>query len=561
MRFILAILVVFCACTLSLWAQNESKIWYFGNGAGLDFSSGKPHPITNGKLYTDEGCATATDPYGNLMFYTNGVTVWDRTHQIMKNGSGLKGGVSSTHSAMIVQRPQHKSQYFLFTVDQFGGSGGLSFSLIDMSRNGGQGEVIEKNNKLLSPVSEKLAFVPHKNGKDVWIVTHKWSSNAFYSFLMTSAGIEDLSISKIGSYHTDEERGKNRQSIGYLVASGDGSKLASAVCYRSKKGVEVFDFNSGTGKVSNWSILPAEGSAYGLAFSPDNEKLYVSFLEGASCIQQYTLKSKEWQLTYDVPASEMFTYGAMQMGPDGGLYIAKTWDALDVILNPNLSGEKCAFGVYKVSLAGHSSSFGLPNPPYISKPGEDEKLATTTDYVPSNLEQWDEDKVERIKIGQDTTLRCAEGFEIDATISGAKYRWSTGDTTQTIVVKKTGIYSVKITKEGKKMIGDRKITFKGKPPVFRCMLSFNPDAALNKTFAFVTENTFAFEMKVFNKKGKILFSTYGTGNEWEGLDKNGKEVKPGTYNWEVTYKTKCDSKTVITKKGEVKLYRSPNKRT
>ena len=76
--------------------------WYFGNRAGVNFSSGAPVALTNGQIVTTEGCATISDATGNLLFYTDGVSVWNRNHAVMANGAGLFGHASSTQSAIIV---------------------------------------------------------------------------------------------------------------------------------------------------------------------------------------------------------------------------------------------------------------------------------------------------------------------------------------------------------------------------------------------------------------------------------------------------------------------------
>ena len=85
-------------------AQNQTDNWYFGNKAGLNFSTCTPTILTDGQVNTDEGVATISDANGNLLFYTDGVTVWNKQHLIMVNGTGLAGHPSSTQSAVIVPR-------------------------------------------------------------------------------------------------------------------------------------------------------------------------------------------------------------------------------------------------------------------------------------------------------------------------------------------------------------------------------------------------------------------------------------------------------------------------
>jgi hypothetical protein len=73
------------------FSQGEANIWYFGQNAGLDFNGGSPVALTNGQLATDEGCATISDTNGQLLFYTDGITVYNKNHSIMANGTGLTG--------------------------------------------------------------------------------------------------------------------------------------------------------------------------------------------------------------------------------------------------------------------------------------------------------------------------------------------------------------------------------------------------------------------------------------------------------------------------------------
>src|SRR5688572_247537 len=80
----------------SLYSQKQVNHWYFGINAGLDFNSGAPVVLTNGALNTTEGTSAISDANGNLLFYTDGVNVWNNTHSVMPNGTGLQGDVSTT---------------------------------------------------------------------------------------------------------------------------------------------------------------------------------------------------------------------------------------------------------------------------------------------------------------------------------------------------------------------------------------------------------------------------------------------------------------------------------
>ncbi len=89
------ILIFLCSCSLFfVFGQKQANIWYFGQYAGLDFNTTPPTILANGQLNTNEGCSSIADPIsGNLLFYTDGVTVWNQQHAIMSNGAGLKGDI------------------------------------------------------------------------------------------------------------------------------------------------------------------------------------------------------------------------------------------------------------------------------------------------------------------------------------------------------------------------------------------------------------------------------------------------------------------------------------
>ena len=74
MKKIISIIILLY--TLNGFSQKEANIWYFGENAGLDFNSGTPQPLTGGQLNTFEGCSTFSDNSGNLLFYSDGTTVW-----------------------------------------------------------------------------------------------------------------------------------------------------------------------------------------------------------------------------------------------------------------------------------------------------------------------------------------------------------------------------------------------------------------------------------------------------------------------------------------------------
>ena len=150
-----------CSLLVSLTssAQKEANHWYFGFGAGLDFSSGTVVVDTNTNMNAGEGCSVISNSSGDLLFYTNGESVWDRNHQTMPNGMGILGNDNSTQAALIIPLPKSDSLYYIFTTESSGQPGGFRYSVVDMTLNGGLGDVItgSKNTLLITPVTEQVA--------------------------------------------------------------------------------------------------------------------------------------------------------------------------------------------------------------------------------------------------------------------------------------------------------------------------------------------------------------------------------------------------------------------
>ena len=62
-------------CTTLSFSQQEANTWYFGRNAGVDFNTSPPTALTDGTLNTLEGCSSFADSNGNVLFYSDGITV------------------------------------------------------------------------------------------------------------------------------------------------------------------------------------------------------------------------------------------------------------------------------------------------------------------------------------------------------------------------------------------------------------------------------------------------------------------------------------------------------
>lgn len=351
----------FVCLIASMLSAQQSNIWYFGNKAGISFASGPPVALTDGQLNTTEGCATMCDNSGNLLFYTDGVTVWNRLHAVMANGTGLLGHASSTQSAIIVDKPGSATGWYIFTSDADVGPNGIRYSEVDLTLSAGLGAVTTKNVLLQTPSCEKLTAIRHCNNQDIWVVSHDWNSNSFRSWLISSTGISAPVISNSGSSIS----GISQSKFGQLKSNLEGNRLLASWYGFSGNGinkVEIHNFSNTTGVVSGGFLLSAESGAYGCEFSPDSRLAYAS-TNGGNLVQ-FNLcagSQSQIQLSRYLVANTGPFMGSMQLGPDGKIYLSRNTTALSVINNPNVPGVGCGFSNSSISLLGRSSTFGLPN--------------------------------------------------------------------------------------------------------------------------------------------------------------------------------------------------------
>jgi hypothetical protein len=358
-----------------LKAQNEFSKWYFGDWAGLDFMTSPPTVLTNGSLSTSEGCATISDNMGNLLFYTDGIKVYNSLHAVMANGNNLSSNGSSSQAAIIVKQPGNTNIYYIFTVDAFAYGPGACYSIVDMNLASGQGSVTVKNTVLYTLTCEKQVAVRHCNGKDVWIVSHEYNSSKFMVYLLTSAGLSSAPvISSVGPLQGGSGMNATMGAMGQLKVSPDGKRLGMATfcdtAYTSpgSNGFHLFDFDASSGMVSNALTVSNYKGAFGVEFSPDGSKLYGS----STPLSSPVMALFQWDVcapnNLAIIASQYSVnlnndmLGSLQRAIDGKIYQANSGQtALHVINTPNNSGAAMSLSLNALSIAPKICGFGLPN--------------------------------------------------------------------------------------------------------------------------------------------------------------------------------------------------------
>ncbi|QKG56756.1 gliding motility-associated C-terminal domain-containing protein [Hymenobacter sp. BRD128] len=360
-------LLMLVGANLPALGQKENTNWYFGANAAVNFpATGAPVAVRGSAMNTYEACASVSDAAGRLLFYTNSETLWNSNHQVMVNGTNLGGHNSCSQGTLIVQSQANAQQYYVFSLDAAENllAGGLKYSLVDMTRQGGLGEAIQSRVQVSSVrLTEKLTTVPHANGHDTWVLVHGWQTNTFYAYLLTAAGLQPTPVAtSIGAVHNGGGGATyNANAVGYMRVSPDNRKLALGI---RDQNFELFDFDNATGQLSNYVPLLSVYRSYGVQFSPDNHLLYGTNLDGLG-VFQYDLQAGSAAAIASSGvriATTANNAGAIQTGPDGKLYVSVfNSPYLAVIDNPNVRGPSCGFRANGVNLNGAACQIGLPN--------------------------------------------------------------------------------------------------------------------------------------------------------------------------------------------------------
>jgi PKD repeat protein len=362
--WIILISMLSIANSSNLYAQLEAKHWYFGRYCGLKFENDTAIVLSNSQMITNRGSACMSDKSGNLLFYTDGFTIWNKNHDTLKNGFGLYSSRSSVQGAIIIPLPGNPNLYYLFTVSgTVRPNPGFWYHIVDMSKDNGNGEVVLKNQYICGNVTERLSATFHADKKSIWIMVHEWNSNKFKAYLLKNTGLDtNAIISPIGTAHT----GHIANNMGQLKFSASGDKIACVIWDDGI--VDIFDFNNSNGEISNCIAISFNKlkGAYGIEFSPNENFLYVStgrpqgiYQIDLSSGRDSMIKKSGTYVYQDTTNPNKAWFYALQLGLDGKIYLARMYPELGCINNPNSKGTACNF-VEKAITFTYATNMGLP---------------------------------------------------------------------------------------------------------------------------------------------------------------------------------------------------------
>ena len=282
---------------ISLFAQFHDNIWLMGydsdavnpiyGGTTLNFSESPPLVVKHDRdMNFRLTSASYADSVGNLLFYTNGIYIANKLHELMENGDSLNPGPIANmqasdgygvyQSEFFLQLPDNPNLFYLFHMkfdwhDVFVTAvTTLYITQIDLTLNDSLGAVTIKNEEILTDGRfGTITAVKHANGRDWWILTCEQTDNKYFKFLFTPEGLSDVEEFEL------QPEFPEIFSNGPLVFSPDGTKFAR---YEVNHGAYVYDFDRCTGTFSNPQFvgLPETTLGGGAAISPNSRFLYVS---------------------------------------------------------------------------------------------------------------------------------------------------------------------------------------------------------------------------------------------------------------------------------------------
>ena len=389
--------------------SGDQAHWYFGKYGVLDFTNGYAQEGIQSAMYTREACASISDNLGGLLFYTDGRNVYNKNHNPINgtnpvlNGSpnqwNASNSISSAQGALIVPKPNSTGIYYIFTTSDvdFGGAitYGLSYYEVDMSLNGGLGQVTTPpqgfNPTENYVTTEHLTAIPHCNGTDYWIVVKPMANSAttlnnpgplfsnpvneyILAYQLSSTGLAGSPIaSHVGNLGYSLSPGVNNSWIGQFDVSRD--KKWMAISEMNTASVNILSFDCQSGEFKKIKTLSGV-DGYSVCFSPNKKALYAS---AGYNIKQFDLtKFSACNTTIPVKTLSLpgnFQYRSLQLGPDDRIYISRNYglyggsstNSFPIInypdnINSTSTSNECglnALGVYLTNY--HKTRSGLPN--------------------------------------------------------------------------------------------------------------------------------------------------------------------------------------------------------
>ena len=340
--------VVLVCYTSMVFSQLSDKIWLGGYSefpGQPDFEHfqvyfGTDGPLVEGQPLAfnfESTVAVAADKYGAMLFYSNGCEVANRNHVPMPNGQNLSEGDIAElvcpwkgyivpQGAMVLPWPGNSNQFCLLHMDASYEPqrklklDQLNYSVINMTLDGGLGDVIQKRMPLLTGDLGNFTAIRHGNGRDWWILTPEHNYHQWRLYLFTPAGLQEEPSQTLSNILPDCEH------FGQISVNPDGDRIA---VWGDCK-IVIWQFNRCSGTLGPPVEYPTPAHWFnggGVAFSKSGRYLYAT---DQVSLQRIDLESTQAQLdtmrfSYNSSSTDIRkvpgnSFHHLTLGPDGYIY-------------------------------------------------------------------------------------------------------------------------------------------------------------------------------------------------------------------------------------------------
>jgi len=477
------------------------------NQNGLDFNFDPPQVIESNSL-RGETIGAISDTDGALLFYCDGINVYDRDHNILPNGQNIGKSTSAKNGVIFIPDGSNTDLIHLYVInaqdDREGGT--FYYSRIDRSLNNGAGDIIDEYRSITlgEDYVEGMKAIKGDCGV-VWIILRKSINKELHAFKLINGNIKDIVVSDI----LVSDKFPNTDEVPQAGEIDYHAPTAVLAVSNSRGIIELFSFDTSTGVVSNPFVISrgdetpelrqSTSRAYGsIALSPSGSSIIG--IENIAGNRGKFVYKYDFDFATKLFSKKLITQYSQGGGTDlsrhpltGDIWMTRgnSSDYLDKI---SFENDTCIYQDSVIQLlnptrinANLFSEVIVPDPiPTLTSPfpidtllcpGSNLELSTSNSNVThvwstgSTAAQinitapgiyWLDRTVESCYVRRDSvTVRYAEAPALDlgdmivtchtdpitlmSQVAAERYTWSTGEVTPIIEVSQTGSYILEVT--------------------------------------------------------------------------------------------------------------------
>jgi large repetitive protein len=311
-------------------AQSTDFTWYIGNRI-IEFHRLTNEPTATNNPVTLQGTgAVVTNPNGDILFYTDGQTIYDALNQPMPSpNNNLNADPAKNQSVVVARHPGNPNQYYVITNSP---TGVIEATIVDMTLQGNPatlplGDVFSPPTQVAALAGQSDGMITIANGNNFYLITHEAGTTNYNVTSFSAGGIITNTVAA-GSI----------TNVSNMAWDPETNQLAIAPS-NANQNIEIISFPPNTGALSFVGALPNTFSTVPGAINdvewgpldpdaPGDRDIYISTINssGQSDLLQYPLSNMTTTDPLIAPVSVLpqpntitASYG-LQIGPDSAVY-------------------------------------------------------------------------------------------------------------------------------------------------------------------------------------------------------------------------------------------------